>query len=271
MNRQLRHKITEDLKREYHSNGVVCLRDQFDREWVDHLLKLTSSAIAQPERNGYRGLAKSEGFISLKWPSRFNKGIAQFFRDSPAAEMVAQVIGSKELRFFNDQIFAKEPGVEQKTFWHHDAAGWPVIGEQVPSLWIPLTPVTRENSGLVCVRASHQRTSLYWPITDKSKNLERPPAREECPDFDRVDDAEILSWDMAPGDALLIHPRTVHAAGGNQSKTQGRVAITSRWFGDDIVWDPRPECVEIPFYSSAQMKPGAAPGGEEFPLVYSVE
>ena len=74
---------------------------------------------------------------------------------------------------------------------------------------------------------------------------------------------------MQPGDALIFHPRAVHSAGGNHSRDQHRIALTSRWFGDDIRWDPRGECVVIPHYSQSEMRAGEAPAGDDFPLYWT--
>lgn len=268
MNQTPLQSVTADDIERYRQDGVVCLRGMFDSDWVNLLLRACRECIADPDNNGYRGLARSTGFTSLKWPSRFNDDIRRFFYESPIAELIAAVIGATEMRFFNDQIFAKDAGVEQKTFWHHDAAGWPVSGDMVPSCWMPLTGVTREGSGLVVARGSHKNPNLFWPITDQSKSMLQPPDRVPCPDFDAQDDVEVLSWEMEPGDVLLMHPRAAHAAGGNATNDRHRVAITSRWFGDDIRWQPRPECVEIPFFEQSRMTPGERPLEPEFPLIW---
>jgi hypothetical protein len=63
---------------------------------------------------------------------------------------------------------------------------------------------------------------------------------EELPDIE-ADRSKfnIVSWDLELGDALLFHALTIHGARGNNSKTTKRRAITTRWCGDDVTYQPR--------------------------------
>ena len=73
---------------------------------------------------------------------------------------------------------------------------------------------------------------------------------------------------MDPGDALIIHPWTRHYSSGNP--TDGwHFAISTRVFGDDIRWDPRPDCNKLAGVCFDEMIPGEKPQGPLFPLIYS--
>ena len=210
--------------------------------------------------------------VSIKHLCRVVPEFEEYVHDSPAAEIVGRVIGARRVGFFYDQIFAKTSGSDSKTPWHHDAPGWPVTGEQLPSFWMPLTPITRENS-LECLAGAHTNENLYWPPTRDSLKMERPKNREVCPDFDqRRDDPSLkfLWWEMEPGDALLIHPRALHYSAGNLHPSQRRVALTTRWYGDDIAWEPRPECVPgPPGVDFRAMPEGERPEPPHFPIIWS--
>ena len=82
----------------------------------------------------------------------------------------------------------------------------------------------------------------------------------------------MLTWDCAAGDAIIIHPYTVHGAKGNaaRSTAQRRVAITTRWFGDDVRWLPIGADL-IGFAAGiGDVKPpvGSRPSQETFPVVW---
>src|SRR6185436_17205703 len=89
----------------------------------------------------------------------------------------------------------------------------------------PLQPITQEHidvyhrDGVVVVRDNH--------FIDYDQRRDDP-----SPTF--------LSWDMEPGDALVIHPWWYHYSCGNPTPNW-RIAVPTRWFGDDIRWNPRPE------------------------------
>ena len=66
---------------------------------------------------------------------------------------------------------------------------------------------------------------------------------------------------------LLHHALTVHGAPGNKSSTQRRRAYATRWTGDDVVYDPRPDLVPLSI-PEITLAPGEPLGGEVFPQVW---
>ena len=67
MNRDLLYPITKQQIQQYEDDGVVCIRGQFDRDWIDRMLAAGVSYIDNPcgpknrlEEERY----KSIGFIS---------------------------------------------------------------------------------------------------------------------------------------------------------------------------------------------------------------
>lgn len=51
---------------------------------------------------------------------------------------------------------------------------------------------------------------------------------------------EFLTWDMEPGDCLVHHSFAVHGAPGISTQSGRRRAYATRWFGEDVRFDPRP-------------------------------
>jgi ectoine hydroxylase-related dioxygenase (phytanoyl-CoA dioxygenase family) len=204
------------------------------------------------------------------WILEFEK----FVLESPAAEMIGRVIGSKTVRYFIDAIFMKEPNCETKTYWHEDASAWPVRGSHVPTMWMPLLPVSAELSSLEYIAGSHKLGLCEdpWPNSYNAKMLGKPHDRVTFYDWEqRRNDPSVRfkAYDMEPGDVVILHPRTYHGGGANLHPTQPRIAVSTRWFGDDVVWGPRPECVNAPGMPFEKMVPGQ-PITEDaiFPLVW---
>ena len=173
------------------------------------------------------------------------------FRDfalySPLPELGASLLGSDRVSLFYDQAFIKEPGTRSPTDWHQDLPFWPALGNDIISLWVALTPVTVEGSGVEYVAGSHKWGKFYRAVTpDKDARFSNSKL-EECPDFSKLKgdpQYRFLSWECNAGDVICHHPLTVHGASGNASTTR-RAAISVRYAGPDAHWDPRPNVMRI--------------------------
>ena len=256
--------ITEEEIQTYASDGVVCLRNIFDRSWIDELLPVAKRITAGKEDFG----------LLPTYPGRYmSRTVPEFRRfvfESPIAEAAARVMQSEQARFFFDEFFAKPPKSDEATIWHTDRMGWPTAGKMVPSIWIPLTSVTEENS-LECIQGSHDQDERYWLFSPNARQMSRPDDRVPHPNGEKLradPNNKFLKWAMEPGDILLVHPWTLHYSHGN-SADEWRIAISIRVFGDDIRWQPRPDCVNLAGVSFDEMIEGEVPGGDLFPLLWS--
>jgi ectoine hydroxylase-related dioxygenase (phytanoyl-CoA dioxygenase family) len=264
MNRRPLRPISDEDIKAYRRDGAVCLRQVFDRDWIDMLEPITRRMVVDKEDFG----------LLPHRPVNFMSRKIQAFRElifnSPMGEACGLTMQSKEVRFLFDQIFAKEPHSTSPTVWHNDRAGWPVVGKMIPSFWMPLTPIVKANC-LEVIAGSHRSDVLYWNSTANSRQMVKPDNRSNIPDGEAVrgnPDYRFLSWDMEPGDALLVHPWVLHYSSGNP--TDGwRFAISIRPLGDDIHWDPRPECVNMAGISFDEMIPGEKAQGPMVPLIWS--
>jgi hypothetical protein len=261
--RPLRPISQEDVET-YARDGAVCLRRVFDSAWIESLLPVALRLLVDKEDFG----------LLPTYPGRYmSRRISEFRRlvfQSPIAEAAARTMQSREVRFFFDEIFAKGPQSIEKTIWHTDRMGWPVSGKMVPSLWMPLTPIVEANSLEVIARSQTQDVR-YWLFSPNARQMIRPPDRVSHPDCEplRKDpNVRFLRWNMEPGDLLIVHPWALHYSHGNP--TDGwRVAVSVRVFGDDIRWDPRPDCVNLAGVSLDEMIAGEPPNGALCPLLWS--
>jgi len=256
--------ITEAERAAYARDGVVCLRGVLNRDWIDLLLPAARRLVIDKQNFG----------LLPTLPGRYMSRTIPEFRklvfESAMAEACARVMGSKEVRFFFDEIFAKSPTSAEKTIWHTDRMGWPVVGNMVPSLWLPLTPITKDNC-LECMAGTHTQDVKYWLFSPNARKMIKPADRSSHPDGEAMrkdPNVKILTWDMEPGDMLVVHPWTLHYSAGNTSP-DWRIAVSVRMFGDDIRWNPRPDCVNLAGVSFDEMIEGEKPEGSHFPLLWS--
>lgn len=263
MNKEPLIAVTEEDRLTYERDGVSVVRNVFDQEWIDLLLEEAIRAVEDPLGSG---LIPNNG---NKYMSRTMPGFRKMIFESPAAQVAGELMRSREIRFFYDEIFAKSPEANYSTYWHTDRAGWPVRGQMVPSFWFPLTPVAKAQC-LTTLAGSHQDDTLYWNSTANSRQMVRPDDRPLFPDYElRRDDADLnfLSWDMEPGDIMLVHPWAFHY--GPPAEKDRRVAVSIRFFGDDVRWDPRPDCLNLAGVGYDEMVRGQRPAGSLFPLLWS--
>lgn len=263
----LRSISQEDIET-YARDGVVCLRNVFDPEWLNAMEGPARRLLIDKEDFGL--LPNNPGRYMARTMAEFRR----FVFEGPVGEAAGRVLQSKTARFFFDEIFAKGPQSTQATIWHNDRMGWPVTftSTMVPSLWIPLTPITHANSLEVITGTQHHQDK-YWIFSPNARQMIRPEGRPPHPDGEamRKDLAyagRFKTWEMNIGDMLVVHPWALHYSHGNPTD-DWRIALSVRVFGDDVRWSPRPDCLNIAGVSFDEMIEGEEPGGDLFPLLWS--
>ncbi len=248
-------------------DGVVKLESVFSPCWIEQLRHGTELAMARPG----------------EWSEEYAKGGGRFFGDlnlwlqyepfrqfvfhSPAAEIAGRLMQSRTSVFFYDQLLVKEPGTDEATPWHQDQPYWAVSGRQVVSIWLPLDTVPQASS-LRFVRGSH-RWEAFNPHHFSDDSPYEGTGLPELPEIDdSLDQYEILSWPMEPGDCLVFQAMIVHGSGGNASTRHRRRALATRWIGDDARFCERPGECAIPTFETG-LKEGDRFEGDLFPLVWS--
>ncbi len=275
MNRIPLHKITPDDVATYKDKGVVCLRQMFDQGWVHQMHQATIDYIEQGTGRHRMREARAPGenvrFYINTFMSEYNSEFLKFRNTSPAAEIAATLMEVDQVRFWYDQMFVKEAGSSAPTQWHQDLPFWPFLGEHLVSIWLALTPVSEETSGVQYIAGSHKWGKFYCPVTPDEDPSYNDPNLETCPDFSKKQDdknIDFRSWNLEPGDCICHHPLTVHGAGGNFSTTQNRAAISIRYLGKDVRWDPRANVVKLP--RAPNLNPGTYPNDDKvFPVIWT--
>lgn len=267
----------------YAEHGAVHLPGLIEPEWVARVLAAVDAAAAASTGPGRVpghavSFGRGKGRMTIRSMWRENPVLREFLFRDRLAETVARIAGCRELRFWFDLTFIHNADAEgaagEGSAWHHDIAAFSWKGDHVPSLWMALTSATAANSRIEFIDRSHKTIPGFF----------RPPLYDptqidgllDIPDYDalvRDGKERILTWDCAPGDAVIIHPCAIHGARGNAgSKSSGRrVAITTRWMGDDARWLPNNPAAAKTTPGEAPTPVGARPQGAEFPLVWSAD
>lgn len=255
----------------FQEEGVVVLRGMFDAAWLELLADGISANFKEPGpfAKFYTPSGNTGSFYGdyCNW-QRISQ-YERFIRESPAGGLVAQLMASHNVRFFHEHVLVKEAGTAEKTPWHHDLPYYFVDGDQLCSIWLPIDPVAKA----ACpefVAGSHRWGRLFTPrkfLDHKNYDYE-VGAYEDVPDIDaNRADYTIRQWSLEPGDCIVFHMRTLHAAPGTQNAQVSRRAFSTRWLGDDAVYADRPGETSPPF-PDLHYTAGQPVVDSRFPVIY---
>lgn len=164
---------------------------------------------------------------------------------SAVPEIAAQLLRSKKVNLFYDQLFAMRPGSDTPTPWHNDLPYWPLTGRQAMTVWLAFDRIVKENGALEFIRGSHRWDLQYEPFAgygdDGPLDFESEEKYIPMPDFDRErDQHELVTFDLNPGDAVAFHCLVVHCSFGNTRPDMHRRGYAIRVTGDDVRYFERP-------------------------------
>ena len=258
--------LTQDHIDSYARDGVVLVKGLFTDQ-VEQLRAGVARNMDEPGPYAAENLKEGEGgrffddYCNWTRITEFQEAIAA----SPAADVAADLMGSKTVQMFHDHVLVKEPGTSKPTPWHQDSPYYFVEGAQVVSFWSPLDPV-REAS-LRCVAGSHKWPREVLPTRWLSETNFYPDdaAFMPVPDPD-AEDMNIVEFDMEPGDAVAFHYRILHGARGNNADERRR-AFSLRLLGDDARYVERPGPTSPPF-PGHDMVPGQKLREDWFPVLF---
>ncbi|MGI9622260.1 MAG: phytanoyl-CoA dioxygenase family protein [Acidimicrobiales bacterium] len=237
--------LTSEVRTNYERDGVVMIPGALHQEWL-LLVELGLQRVlanAGQQKHLFFGGEQGE-FVETIRNTEVTPELQRLVYDSPIADVIGALIGSENIWLYSDEFFVKEGGSCERTPWHQDTPYWPIAGDQIASMWISLDPLPAEEC-LEYVAGSHK-----GPIYDgfaPSRVREDPTYPHYGKGYPPLPDIEadrsswnIVSWDIQPGDVIVAHPSVLHG-GGPTGPTSRRRALTVRCYGDDIVYDRRPD------------------------------
>jgi ectoine hydroxylase-related dioxygenase (phytanoyl-CoA dioxygenase family) len=240
------------IEGDYAADGAVCVRRAFTADQVAWARDAIDANLAELSPRAKRASADGDGaFIEdfCNWTRL--PAMERFIRESPGAEIAAELTDSDAIRLYHDHVLVKEPGTKQRTPWHQDQPYYNVDGIQNTSMWFPVDPVDR-SATLEFIAGTHLGP-WYMPRTFLDAQAKWFPdgSLAELPDF-AADNARdpgrwnVLGWELEPGDAVFFNMLTVHGSGG-VSGTNRRRVLSVRYLGDDMVHTPRRWTTSPPF------------------------
>jgi ectoine hydroxylase-related dioxygenase (phytanoyl-CoA dioxygenase family) len=271
--------IDDAVRAAYARDGVVCVRGLLDERRLAEALAAYEWSLANPSpsANTYQG---GGGRFYQDLANRKAQPVYhQLVHTTPAADAVAALWGAPAVWFMYEQVFLKEGGETRRTPWHQDSSYLPVDGEQIAVVWICFDAVPRENS-LEFVPGSH-RGPMYdgsrFDPDDDTAPIYGDGSLPRLPDIEKNRAAwEIVSFGVAPGDAVVFHPGLLHGGAATRGDARRRT-LSLRFFGADARYAVRPfltdkqipeaKATSVFQLLSGRLRPGDPFRHPEFPQV----
>lgn len=220
-------QLSDEQVTSYRQDGVILIKGLLDTEWVERI-RIAIDQVLESVASG----AETRKMVHV-W--RDDETFWQLSAQSAAPRLAGEATGAAEIRLLFDHLLVKEPNTAQSaTLWHHDLPYWPIRGECICTLWIPLDSVTMANGAVEYARGSHLDPQLYRPALPPASLWGQAADLPPVPDIEgHRAEYDIIHFDTAPGDCLLHHSRILHGSPPNKSANNRRRAIAIRYVGED--------------------------------------
>lgn len=259
--------LTAETVAEFQTKGVTVIRGLF----ADHVGAIRDGiARNMAEPGPYAAENLKDGDTGRFFDDYCNwQRIPEFedvIRNSPAAEVAADLMQSSTTQLFHDHVLVKEPGTSKPTPWHQDGPYYFVGGKQNVSFWAPVDSVT--DASLRCVAGSHLWEKPVVPTKWLNEDNFYPDsdAYIPVPDPD-AEGMDVVEWPLEPGDAVAFNYWILHGARGNEAAARRR-AFSVRFLGDDARYMERPGPTSPPFPGHG-MSSGEKLREDWFPTVFA--
>jgi len=202
-----------------------------------------SSRLVDRPANGARGHFLLDTSVWRRVPA-----LADFALTSVLPRLAAALLGCQSIRYYDDQLFVKQPGAVDRTAFHQD---FPYFHLDRPAgcvFWIPLAKVAAGGGRMGYIPGSHRWGHAYRPNIFVSQ-LAFPGS--EGPDLPPIDDNPgnygVQYVDAEPGDVIVHHFLTVHGSEGNRSGSN-RAAFSLRYCDAAVRYRRKPGAPPQPLH-----------------------
>ena len=196
-----------------------------------------------------------------------HRGIKRVALDSSLPPIMAGLMDTTRVHFWEDTTFVKLPRTAQKTPFHQDLSYFQTEGDKCAIVWIPLDTANLENGVTRYIKGSHKWDEIFAPSVFVAQTTTRHSPYPRLPDIEADESKfDIVSFDVEPGDVIVHHVRTVHGAGGNPTSDPRR-AISFRYCGDDVRFFDRPGAIPQ-VYTTHNLSNGDELFCADYPVVW---
>ncbi len=138
----------------------------------------------------------------VMWQHAVNKKIV---------DIIADLLGTDDIKLYGDQLFMKPPQVGTEVPWHQDSASWrDIFPMELVSAWTAIDEATEENGCLTYIPGTHRWGMMH---KDKVKWFSSEFGSDQWP---------IISAPLKPGSISFHHSLALHHTSANLSGKRRR-------------------------------------------------
>jgi phytanoyl-CoA hydroxylase len=147
--------------------------------------------------------------------------------DPRVLDVVEALIGP-DILLHNVTYIVKEAGSSAHVSWHQDLTFWGFDGDAQVSMWLALSPATRESGCMRMVPGSHARGRCEHIIIDDPANV-----LFQGQTVPGVAEEEAILCPLEPGQASFHHGWTLHASMPNRG-TDRRIGLNVQYLAPQM-------------------------------------
>lgn len=213
--------LSQQARESYFAQGYVVAHGFLPPDWLQ---RMRDAYLAAVERS--REVSASNEWFSLqpdhgpdapriqrieKLPDQ-DPVFWDFVVDSDISSLAADIVGP-DVVYRDSMINVKCPGGGGAVDWHQDLPFYPHTNTATIQILIALYDVPAEQGPLEVVRASH-KGRIYEHYDDAGNWT----GKIRASDHDSIRWSDTVTLTCRAGDAIVLHPLTVHGSGANQSE-----------------------------------------------------
>ena len=206
--------ISDQQVKEYHDQGFVLVKNQFDPEEIE-LLRRAAKEDRELDRHSYDKGDGEGGRVRLSlWNHPGDSLYGMFARCESVVNSMEKLLGG-EVYHYHSKMVMKDAKIGGAWTWHQDYGYWYNNGVLFPllaSAFIAVDPATRENGCMQVIPRSHDLGRIDHVLTGEQAGADLDRVREI---LQRLD---LVYVEMEPGDTLFFHCNLLHRSDQNHSE-----------------------------------------------------
>jgi ectoine hydroxylase-related dioxygenase (phytanoyl-CoA dioxygenase family) len=185
---------------------------QYARDGFLSGIDILSPASALQHRKALENAESTIGSLHYKTKVHTILKCAYDLAIHPGLLDIVELCIGPDVLLHNVTYIIKEPHSESHVSWHQDLTYWGFDSDDQVSVWLALSPATRQSGCMKMIPASHRQGKVEHQLIDDESNvlLSGQTIRE-------VDESLAVICELEPGQASFHHGWTQHASTPNIS------------------------------------------------------